>query len=86
MSTSQKISTISKQNESILKSLISKNIVFEREVIPENCSEEETLIILSKENDRLKEVAKQNKPPPQEKPKLVQPVVQKESKPKILFE
>ncbi len=83
MSTSQQISIVNKQNESILKSLISKNIVFEREIIPENCSEEETLIILNKENDRLKEIAKQNKPPPQEKPKpQVQPVVQKESKPK----
>ncbi len=83
MNTSQKISIINKQNESILKSLISKNIAFEREIIPENSSEEETLIILNKENDRLKEVAKQNKPPPQEKPKpQVQPVVQKESKPK----
>ncbi len=83
MSTSQQISIVNKQNESILKSLISKNIVFEREIIPENCSEEETLIILNKENNRLKEIAKQNKPPPQEKPKpQVQPVVQKESKPK----
>ncbi len=83
MNTIQKISIVNKQNESILKSLISKNIVFEREIIPENCSEEETLIILNKENNRLKEIAKQNKPPPQEKPKpQVQPVVQKESKPK----
>ena len=62
MSISQKISSIQKQNESIHKSLISKNIEVEQEIIPENISEEDVYIILTNLNNKLKELAKQNKP------------------------
>ena len=62
MSISQKISSIQKQNESIHKSLISKNIEVEQEIIPENISEEDIYNILSNLNIKLKELAKQNKP------------------------
>jgi len=62
MSTSQKISSIQKQNESIYKSLISKNIEVEQEIIPEDISEEDVYIILTNLNNKLKELAKQNKP------------------------
>jgi len=62
-----KILSIQKQNDSIYSSLVSRNIDFERTIIDQNLSEEEILILLNEENNRLKEIVKLNKPP--EKPK-----------------
>ncbi len=90
MSTEQKIKSIIKQNDSIYASLIAKGIEFVREIIPEknsenNIDDEQILALLLKENERLKEIAKQNKPPPQIKePKAPQEIkpVEKSEKPK----
>ena len=82
MSLSQKINSIGKQNESIYNGLRAKGIEVERDIIPEGSDEETTWSILTAENNKLKELAKQNKPAPQPKePKVVQPV-QQASKPK----
>lgn len=71
---SQKITIIQKQNESIYSSLKTKGIDVEREVIPEGSDENTIIEILINENNKLKELAKQNKPPPQVKePKVIQP-------------
>lgn len=80
---SKAILGIQKQNDSIFASLVAKNILFERVIIPDGIDEQEHLKLLNEENSRLKEVVKANKPPPQ--PKEVKPVVEskpKESKPK----
>ncbi len=80
MSSSQKINSISKQNESIYNGLKAKGIEVERDVIPDGSDEDTTLSILSAENNRLKEIAKQHKPAPQVKePKVVHPVQTNES-------
>lgn len=62
-----KLIGLQKQNESIYSSLISRNILFERTIIPEGINEEEHFIKLNEENNRLKECVKDNKPPPQPK-------------------
>ena len=70
---SAKLQSIQKQNDSILSSLLSRKIEFERAIIPEGISEDEHIRILTEENLRLKEVVKANKPAPQpkeEKPKV----------------
>jgi hypothetical protein len=74
---SKAILGIQKQNDSIFTSLLAKNILFERIVIPEGVEEQEHLKLLNEENVMLKEVVKANKPPPQLKE--VKPIV--ESKP-----
>ncbi len=80
---SQKITNIQKQNEAIFSSLKAKGIEVEREIIPEGSDEATIIEILTKENNKFKELAKQNKPPPQVKePKVVQPVQAQTSKPK----
>lgn len=74
MSLSQKIISINKQNEGIYTSLKAKGIEIERDIIPEGSDETTTMEILSAENNKLKELAKQNKPAPQPKElKIPQP-------------
>ena len=80
---SAKLQSIQKQNDSILSSLLSRKIEFERAIIPEGISEDEHIRILTEENLRLKEVVKANKPAPQpkeEKPKVEQLKIKPESK------
>jgi len=62
-----KILNLQKQNDAIYSSLISKNITFERKIIPSIDSESEDAIftILMEENKELKELSKNNKPPQQ---------------------
>lgn len=75
MSLSHKINSIGKQNESIYNGLKAKGIEVERDIIPEGSDEETTWSILTAENNKLKELAKQTKPAPQPKePKVAQPV------------
>jgi len=64
---SNKLLGLQKQNESIYSSLVSRNILFERTIIPEEISEEEHINLLNEENNKLKECVKNNKPPPQPK-------------------
>ena len=70
-----KINILMKQNESIYNSLKSKNIVDLGELVQltEVMSLEQKLESLTIENNRLKELSKQNKPPPQ--PKVEKPVI-----------
>jgi len=86
MSLNKAIQCIQKQNDSIFASLVSKNIQFERTIIPEGSSEEEQQILLSEENFRLKEVVKDNKPiqQPKEEKKKQEPILvsKQENKPK----
>ena len=80
---SAKLQSIQKQNDSILSSLLSRKIEFERAIIHEGISEDEHIRILTEENLRLKEVVKANKPAPQpkeEKPKVEQLKIKPESK------
>jgi hypothetical protein len=63
------------QNDNIYKSLIAKNIMFDRIIIDDNETEERKIELLTDENNQLKEIVKQNKPQPQPK-KEKQPVVQ----------
>ncbi len=82
MSLSQKITSINKQNESIFASLMAKGIKVDWDIIPEGSDETTTLEILIGQNNKLKELAKQNKPAPQVKePKAPQPI-QSQPKPK----
>jgi hypothetical protein len=78
MSLSQKIININKQNESIYSSLKTRGIEVDRDIIPEGSGEAKTIEILSAENNKLKELVKQNKPPNQVKepkePKVSTPV------------
>lgn len=67
MSSNKAILGIQKQNDSIFASLMAKNIQFERTFIPEGVDEQEHLKLLNEENEKLKEVIKANKPPPQPK-------------------
>ena len=74
MSSNKAIVGLQKQNDSIYTSLVSKQIHFDRFVIPEEIDETEHLKLLSDENLKLKEIAKANKPPPpppQQKPTQV---------------
>ena len=61
---SNKLIMLSKQNESIYNSLKLRNIedIGELVNITENMSLEESLELLSKDNIRLKEIVKNNKP------------------------
>lgn len=82
MSLSQKITSINKQNEAIFASLMAKGIKVEWDIIPEGSDETTTLEILSAQNNKLKELAKQNKPPPQVKETKAPQPVQTQPKPK----
>jgi tRNA pseudouridine-54 N-methylase len=51
-----KILAIQKQNDSIYSSIVARKIEFNRTIILENLSEEEIIILLNEENNRLKEI------------------------------
>ena len=74
----QKIQNLQKQNDAIYSSLVSKNVLFTRHVIGDITDETQIFEILSAENKELKELSKNNRPPPQvvEK-KPTPPVVEK---------
>lgn len=78
MSTETKINTFTKQNDSIYLSLVSKGIQFVRTDISSIEDLEQKLTLLLDENNKLKEVAKNNKPVPV--PKEPKPVVQVQPK------
>jgi len=71
------ISLLTNQNNSIYNSLLSKNIPFTRFEISDVLTDEEKIEILLKENAALKELSKNNKPPPQVKEKKEQPKLEK---------
>jgi hypothetical protein len=59
-----KIKNLVKQNDSIYNSLLLKNISFERITINDEISDDDKIIILSEENEKLKNISKSNRPPP----------------------
>ena len=61
----QNIQLLQKQNDNIYSSLINKGINFNKEIIPSDITDDEVLKLLQDENTKLKDIAKQNKPPPQ---------------------
>lgn len=75
-----KINGLIKQNEAIYTSLKAKNVVDlgEMVVLSDEMTLENKLETLTLENNRLKELSKQNKPPPQ--PKAEKPVVPQQPK------
>ena len=83
---SNKLISIQKQNDSIYSSLESRNITFERTIIPNDINEEEHLKLLNEENNKLKECVKDNKPPPQPKKEKETPKVQTPKKEKDVDE
>jgi len=87
MTSNKEIIGLQKQNDGMYSSLASRNIPFERTVIPEGGGEEKHLKMLQEENSKLKQVINDNKPPPQPKQEKKKPGVQalqskKETKPK----
>lgn len=80
----QKIQNLQKQNDAIYSSLVSKNVLFTRHVIGDITDETQIFEILSAENKELKELSKNNRPPPQviEKKPAVPVVEKKEPIPK----
>lgn len=68
-----KVKNIIKQNDSIYNSLLAKNISFERKPINDEMSDEDKIIFLSDENEKLKNISKNNRPPPEVK--VVKPVI-----------
>ena len=72
MDTTKQIDILTKQNDSIFNSLKNREIEFERISINDNLTNNEKLEILQKENNKLKEVVKLNKPPPQPKKEKIQ--------------
>lgn len=79
-----KINNLIKQNDSIYNSLLSKNILFERTILNNDILDEDKLILLSKENEKLKNISKSNRPPSEVKiPKNVE--IKVETK-KVKFE
>ena len=83
MSTSKAIQSIQKQNDAIYSSLISKNIQFDRTIIPDEIDESEHFKLLGEENLRLKEVVKANKPvQPVQSVQSIQSIQVKEEKKK----
>lgn len=68
-----KVKNIIKQNDSIYNSLLTKNISFERTPINNEMSDEDKIILLSEENEKLKNISKNNRPPPEVK--VVKPVI-----------
>ena len=73
MSTENKIAMFIKQNDSIFSSLSAKNINFTRTDISEIINLEDKLLLLIDENNKLKEIIKNNKP--------IQPINVKKLKP-----
>lgn len=71
------IIALQNQNNSIYNSLISKNVSFTRFAISDLFTDEVKLEILLKENAALKELSKNNRPPPQIKEKKEQPKTNK---------
>jgi len=67
MTSNKEIIGLQKQNDGMYSSLASRNIPFERTVIPEGGGEEKHLKMLQEENSKLKQVINDNKPPPQPK-------------------
>jgi hypothetical protein len=65
MSIDNNIKNLTNQNNSIYKGLNAKNIVFTRYEVDYNLTKEEILEILTKENEDLKNLAKNNRPFPQ---------------------
>ena len=68
-----KIKNLIKQNDSIYNSLLSKNISFERLKINDELPNEDKIKLLLEDNDKLKNISKLNRPPPEVK--IVKPVV-----------
>jgi hypothetical protein len=62
-----KIKNLIKQNDSIYNSLLAKNIQFERTIINDEIIDDDKIIFLSEENEKLKNISKSNKPPPEVK-------------------
>lgn len=81
MDTENKIKNITKQNDSIYTSLVSKNIEFTRADLSSIIDNNEKLEILMDENLKLKELSKSARPPPVIKEKVL-PVI-KEKVPEI---
>ena len=73
-----KVKNIIKQNDSIYNSLLAKNISFERTPINDELSYEDKIILLSEENEKLKNISKNNRPPPEVK--VDKPVIIKQIK------
>jgi hypothetical protein len=76
----KQIHNLQKQNEGMETSFIAKDIKFTKLSI-DNVDPETTLMLLKDYNEYLKNISKQNRPPPQEKPKE-QPK-SNETKPKV---
>lgn len=68
-----KIKNLIKQNDSIYSSLLFKNILFERINISDEITDEEKIIFLTEENEKLKYVSKSNRPPPEVK--IIKPII-----------
>ena len=68
-----KVKNLIKQNDSIYNSLLVKNISFERTFINNELSEEDKIILLSEENEKLKNISKSNRPPSEVK--VVKPII-----------
>ena len=62
-----KIKNLIKQNDSIYNSLLSKNISFERLKINDELPNEDKIKLLLEDNDKLKNISKLNRPPPEVK-------------------
>lgn len=75
-----KINGLMKQNEAIYNSLKNKNVIGLDELLllTDTMSLEQKLEILITNNNRLKELSKQNKPLPQPKPEKQQVVIEKQ--------
>jgi hypothetical protein len=84
MSTSleNKLKNLMKQNDAIYNSLLVKNILFERVNINDQISIDDKIILLSEENEKLKNISKNNRPPPEVK--APKPIVIVETKKKIV--
>jgi hypothetical protein len=80
MNSENKINTLSKQNNSIYESLLSKNVEYNRIVIDSNLDDETKIKLLITENENLKELSKKNRPvpPPKEEKKPVEKIIKKE--------
>jgi hypothetical protein len=83
--TTKQIGTLKKQNEGMENAFKNKGIEFNKLSIDEDTELEKELALLKDYNEYLKTISKNNKPPPQEKPKVeVAPIssVKKEEKQK----
>ena len=68
-----KVKNLIKQNDSIYNSLLVKKISFERTFINNELSDEDKIILLSEENEKLKNISKSNRPPSEVK--VVKPII-----------